>query len=58
MATVQQMMAEDGQRRVLRRVETSGNLPVARDTPSYEALLGVLWGGVANQVGRSLAPTH
>lgn len=30
---------------VLRRVEMSGALPVARDTPSYQALLGVLWGG-------------
>ena len=31
-------------------VETSGNLPVSRDTPSYQALIGVLWGGVANQL--------
>ena len=33
------------QRRVLRRIEHSGALPVARDTPSYQALLGIMWGG-------------
>merc|ERR1719230_520577 len=48
--TCYQMMSEDGQRRVLRRVEMSGNLPVARDTPSYEVLLAMLWGDIANQL--------
>ena len=48
--TCYQMMSEDGQRRVLRRVEMSGNLPVARDTPSYEVLLAMLWGSIANQL--------
>ena len=44
-STVHQLMDADGQRRVLRRVEMSGALPVSRDTPSYAALLGILWGG-------------
>jgi len=47
---VYHMMSGDSQRRVLRRLEMSGALPVARDTPSYQALLGILWGGGAAQL--------
>lgn len=49
-SNVFQMMSVDGQRRVLRRIEMSGALPVARDTASYQALLGILWGGGASQL--------
>ena len=48
-------MSEDGRRRVIRRVELSGALPVSRDTPSYTALLGILWGGGAAQLQYALA---
>jgi len=43
--TVFEDMPLEKQRRVLRRIEHSGALPVARDTPSYQALLGIMWGG-------------
>ncbi|KAH8053207.1 hypothetical protein JL721_10717 [Aureococcus anophagefferens] len=39
----------DKKRRILRRLEQSGALPLARDTPSYTALLNLLWGGGGGQ---------
>ena len=37
-------------RNVVRRLEQSGALPVARDTPSYTALTNLLWGGGGGQL--------
>ena len=39
----------DKKRRILRRLEQSGALPLARDTPSYTALVNLLWGGGGGQ---------
>jgi hypothetical protein len=50
-ATVFEMMAPAQRDRVVRRVEVSGSLPVARDTPSYQALMSILWGGGGGLAG-------
>ena len=43
-------MDDTCRRRVLRRFEESSTLPLARDTPSYAAVLGILWGGGSGQL--------
>ena len=43
-------MGETSRQRVLRRFEESSALPLARDTPSYAAVLGILWGGGSGQL--------
>lgn len=46
--SVYEMQTKEQRMRVLRRVEMSGALPVARDTSSYLSLLGVLAGSYVN----------
>jgi hypothetical protein len=42
-------MSKEHQQGILQRVVSSGALPIARDTPSYAALMSMLAGGVASQ---------
>lgn len=50
LARVFNSMGAAARARVLRRVTSSGALPVSRDTPSYVALLSILSGGEAGQL--------
>jgi hypothetical protein len=49
-ASIYSTMDDERKRKVLRRLEQSGALPVARDTPSYTALTNLLWGGGGGQL--------
>lgn len=49
LAAVFQSMSGEAQQRILRRVLHSGALPVSRDTPSYAAVMSILYGGGAGQ---------
>ena len=49
-ASIYASMDDERKRKVLRRLEQSGALPVARDTPSYTALTNLLWGGGGGQL--------
>jgi hypothetical protein len=55
--SVYEMQTKEQRMRVLRRVEMSGALPVARDTSSYLALLGVLAGSYVNSYQSEVNPS-
>mmetsp|Transcript_23568 Transcript_23568/g.30565 ORF Transcript_23568/g.30565 Transcript_23568/m.30565 type:complete len:728 (-) Transcript_23568:351-2534(-) len=50
LASVHQKMTTEQQKKVLRRVVYSSALPVARDTPSYVAVMSLLHGGAGGQM--------
>lgn len=43
-------MPAENQQSVLKRITTSGALPIGRDTPSYIAVMSILHGGAAGQL--------
>jgi hypothetical protein len=51
MATIFSEMDKSAQAEVYRRVISAGSLPISRDTPSYVAVMSVLHGGAAGQLG-------
>lgn len=48
-------MTKESKRRVVRRVTHSGALPLSRDAPDYNAVLGML--GVSGSCGGDGSPT-
>lgn len=50
LAALHSLMDREKQARVYKRVMCSGALPIARDTPSYAAVMSVLLGGAGGQL--------
>lgn len=51
MASLYSKMDSASQTQIYKRIMAPGTLPICRDTPSYVAIMSVLHGGAAGQLG-------